>query len=120
MKHVIYIIIGVAAAVTLASCSKQGDAERLVREFVAQNAVAPDELVTLGFGNLDSTKVIRDSLVLDMRTRDNPLFKKHIDYPVRTSGRMLYFLRTTFACKNDTVQHTFYMDETLERVVAFK
>ncbi len=108
------------ASAAFTSCSRQGTAERLVKEFVAQNAVDPDEMVTLSFGELDSTKVIRDSLILDMQTRENPLFKKDIDYAVKTSGRMMYFVRMKFTYRNDTLQHTFYMDEALRQVIAFK
>lgn len=116
----IYIIIGILAVLLFASCGRQHTAESLVKEFVSQHATEPGKMEVIDFGDLDSTKVIKDSLILDMQTREHANFKSGIDYTVKTSGRMLYFLRMKYVCEGDTLQQTFYMDENLQQIVAFK
>lgn len=104
----------------ITACGRQGDAESLVKDFISQNAVDPEKVVLLDFGNLDSTKVIKDSVIQTLQERENPVFKKDINYAVKTSGRMLYFLRTQLVYEGDTLRQTFYLDEQLQQVVAIK
>jgi hypothetical protein len=116
----LYIIIGIVVVALLASCGKQYKAETLVEEFIEQNAIAPEKMVSRNFAKLDSTKVIRDSLVEAMQQRGGILFKKDIAYPAASANRMLYFLRMKFVYEGDTLQQTFYIDESLQQVVSFK
>jgi hypothetical protein len=102
------------------SCGRQSDAENLVKDFISQHATNPDKIVLLDFSDLDSTKLIKDSVIQVLQERENPLFKKDISYAVKTSGRMLYFLRTQLVCEGDTLRQTFYLDEQLQQVVAIK
>ena len=104
----------------ITACGRQGDAESLVKDFISQNAVNPEKVVLLDFGNLDSTKVIKDSVIQTLQERENPVFKKGINYAVKTSGHMLYFLRTQLVYEGDTLRQTFYLDEQLQQVVAIK
>ena len=107
-----YIIIGITAFVFLfVSCGQKHKAVNVVEDFIEQYAQYPDEMKEREFEHFDSTKVISDSLVLD---------KSPIPYPVRTSGRMLYHIRMSYVYKGDTLWQTFYLDETLEHVVAVK
>lgn len=117
----IYIIIGVVVLVLLfASCGQKHQATALVEEFIEQNALHPDELRDRDYHHFDSTKVISDSLLQAMQARKSPLFKHPIPYPVSTGGRMLYLIRMNYVYQADTLWHTFYLDEKLEHVVAFK
>jgi len=119
MKKLI-CLFGLAGTLLFSSCSQQYDAEGLVKDFVEENAVNPDGMNILKFSKLNTTKVIKDSLIQDMQQRENPMFKKGIKYATSTSGSMLYFLRMEYVYENDTLQHTFYLDEQLQQVVAFK
>ena len=103
------------------SCGQQYDAECLVKDFVKQNALNPDKVDILSFSKLNTTKVIKDSLVQDMQQRESPVFKSGINYAMKTSGNMLYFIRMEYVYdEGDTLKQTFYLDEQLEQVVAFK
>jgi hypothetical protein len=116
-----YIIIGITAFVFLfVSCGQKHKAVNVVEDFIEQYAQYPDEMKEREFEHFDSTKVISDSLVLAMQQRGNELYKSPIPYPVRTSGRMLYHIRMSYVYKGDTLWQTFYLDETLEHVVAVK
>jgi len=104
----------------LTACGQQQDAENLVKEFIAENAISPNQIDIVSFGKLDSTKVIHDSLIVDMQQRENPVFKKDVKYSSEQSGHMLYLLRISYAYEGDTLTNTFYLDEQLQHVVAFK
>ena len=104
----------------LASCGRKHQAETLVEEFIEQHAVSADEMKERDYVHFDSTKVISDSLIANMQKREHEHFKHPIPYPIPSSGRMLYLLRMSYIYKNDTLFHTFYLDEQLEHVVAFK
>ncbi len=102
------------------SCGKQHDAEQLVEQFIEQNAVAPEKIENRDFQKMDSTKLISDSLILDMQQRQNDVFKSGIDYPVSTSGRILYIVGMRYTYEGDTLRQTFYIDESFGHIVAFK
>ncbi len=114
------IFIPLLLLAVLVSCGRQSKAEDLVEAFVQENALAPEKMAAHEFSRLDSTKRLNDSIVLDMQRRGNEYFKQDIDYPVKTSGRMLYYLRMTYYPDSDTLWNTFYLDEQLEQVVSFK
>ena len=117
----LYIIIGVAVAASLFSaCSQQSEAESIVKEFIEQNAIAPEKMEHKEFANLDSTKVVRDSLIKVMQNNKHELYKDNIEYLQQNSGRMLYYLRMKYVYEGDTLSQTFYLDEQLQHVVSFK
>jgi len=119
MRH-IYNIIGIVGLFLLTACGQQHEAESLVSAFIAENAVSPEKIDIFSYGKLDSTKVIGDSLIADMQQRENSVFKKDVKYGSEQSGRMLHLLRINYAYEGDTLTNTFYMDEQLQHVVAFK
>ena len=121
MKHHSLLATGLAALVfLLASCGQKHKATGLVEDFIDQYALQPDEIEQRDYEHFDSTKVISDSLLQIMQAKEHPLFKHPIPYPVAKSGRMLYLLRMNYVHKGDTLWHTFYLDEQLEHIVAFK
>jgi hypothetical protein len=116
-----YIIIGVLALALLsASCAKSHQAENVVEAFVDANALHPEKMVTRDFARFDSTKAIGDSLVLAMQARKHELYRHPISYADSRAGRMLYLVRMNFVYEGDTLWQTFYLDEKLDHVVAFK
>lgn len=120
MKKLYNIIIGVAMATLFTACSQQGEAESIVKEFIEQNAIAPEKMEQKVFAHLDSTKVVRDSLIKIMQNNKHELYKDNIKYPQQTSGRVLYYLRMKYVYEGDTLSQTFYLDENLQHVVSFK
>ncbi|MBQ8989727.1 MAG: hypothetical protein IJ067_08550 [Prevotella sp.] len=117
MKSRAYIIIGVM--LLFASCGQQYQAERTVGAFVDDNAENPDLIAKRDFADLGTTRHITDSLVSVMRQRGAEHFKKGISYPAIPQGD-LYYLRMRYVYEGDTLQNTFYLNEELTEVVAFK
>jgi len=116
----ISIIIGVMLPLLFASCGQQKEAEQLIEEFIDLNALTPAKIENRTFQKMDSTKNISDSLVIAMQERSHELFKESIEYPIKTSGRMLYFIRMNYTYEGDTLSQTFYIDESFKDIVAFK
>ena len=55
-----------------------------------------------------------------MQQAKHPLYKHPIPYSVHNAGRMLFLLRMNYRHQGDTLWQTFYIDEQMEHVVAFK
>ena len=119
-KKSLYIIIGVIFVSFFVSCGNQQTAKSLVTDFIEQNALSPEKMIAREFSSLDSTKFINDSIVLSMQKRGHELYKNDIRSEQSQSGRMLYYLRMKCMYDSDTLQQTFYLDEKLTSVVAFK
>ena len=122
MKHSrAYIIIGIMAMLLLASCGRQHQAKGIVKDFV--KAYATEEIDINSFSDLDSTKVISDSLLQEIRLRaeKDTLFKdvKLGSIPLSTT---LLFIRMRYQLSGDTLEQsrTFYFDKDLTGIIAFK
>lgn len=102
------------------SCGQKHKAAQLADDFVDQYALSPDKMIKRDYCHFDSTKLISDSLVDAMQHRRHPLYKYPIDYPTPSAGRMLYLVRMNYLFDGDTLSQTFYIDEQMEHVVAFK
>ena len=117
-----YIIIGIMAMLLFASCGQQYQAKGLVKDFV--KAYATEEIDINSFSDLDSTRVISDSLILVLRdkAKRDPLFKKDFQLIDKPEGSTLLFIRMRFQQVNDTLEQsrTFYFDRDLTGIVAFK
>ena len=117
-----YIIIGVLAMLLLASCGQRYQAKGIVKDFV--KAYATEEIDITSFSDLDSTRVISDSLILALRdkAKSDPLFKKDFQLADKPDGATLLFIRMRFQLPNDTIEQsrTFYFDKDLTGIIAFK
>ena len=103
----------------LASCGKQYAAQQTVKDFVAQNMKEGVETKRIGFGELGTSRHINDSLVAQMRKNGSELFKTNIEYGKMPVGEV-YYLRMKYLHQGDTLQNTFYLDQELKEVIAFK
>ena len=113
-----HIILG-GLVLLLTACGQQYKAEKAVEAFVDANAIEPGEIAHRDFADIGTTRHISDSLIDVMRHRGAPLFKKDIPYPQKPSGDLIY-LRMRYIHKGDTLQNTFYLDNEVKEVVAFK
>ena len=106
----------------LASCGQQHQARTLVDDFMEANLADPKALNGVSYASLDSTRVISDSLIGVMRSlaKQNPRFKSDIAYAERKSTRLLYITRVDYCLNQDSCQDTYYLDDSLTGVVAFK
>lgn len=118
MKSRAYIIIG-TALLLFASCGQQHKAESLAEDFVAENMENASSISNQDFADLGTTRHLSDSLIKVMRQRGAANFKKNISYSKIPTGD-LYYLRMSYISNGDTLQNTFYFDEELSEVVAFK
>ena len=115
-----YIIIGVVACLLLfASCGQQYKAEQTVKAFVEENMEAGDKITNRDFADIGTTRHISDSLITVMRQRGAQGFKKGIKYGEIPQGDLIY-LRMQYVKDGDTLSNTFYLDEELASIVAFK
>ena len=122
MIHTRAYIINIAlclGVLFVASCGKQHTAEQTVKDFVAENLKEGVETKRLDFGDLGTTKHIKDSLVAQMRKNGAELYKTNIKYGNVPTGEV-YYLRMKYLHEGDTLQNTFYLDSELKEVIAFK
>ena len=101
------------------SCGRQHDAEQTVKAFVEENMQDGIQLSDRDFADLGTTQLISDSLIQLMRQRGADLYKQGIAYSKAPDGA-LYYLRMRYVHDKDTLQNTFYLNQELTEVVAFK
>ena len=101
------------------SCGRQHDAEQTVKAFIEANMQDGIEISDRNFADLGTTRLISDSLIDQMRQRGAELYKQGITYPKAPDGE-LYYLRMRYVHDGDTLQNTFYLNQELTEVVAFK
>ena len=107
-------------ALLFASCGRQHSAEQTVKAFVEANMEnGGKDISNRDFADLGTTKIISDSLIQMMRHRGAPLFKQGITYQSVPEGELNY-LRMSYVYNGDTLQNTFYLNQELTEVVAFK
>ena len=118
-RSYIYIIIGVLALLLLASCGQRYEAKQLVKAFVKDHAT--EEIDINSFSDLDSTRVISDSLLLVLQTNatKDPLFKD-VNFTVRRSSPTLLYIRMRYGADSLNLSRTFYFDRNLTGIIAFK
>jgi len=121
MRHSSYIIIGVALLL-FASCGQQHQAKTVVQEFVDQHVAEPSARSDISIVKFDSTNVINDSVILAMRANADTIsrYVKPINYAEGPIGGKLYVARITYTIYGVECSDTYYLDDKLSRVVAFK
>ena len=112
------IIIG-GLVLLLASCGQRYEAKQLVKAFVKEHAT--EEIDISSFSDLDSTKVISDSLLQEMRQRalKDTLFKNVELGSIPLSTTLLY-IRMRYGEDSLNQSRTFYFDKDLTGIIAFK
>ena len=101
------------------SCGRQHDAEQTVKAFVEENMQDGIQISDRDFADLGTTQLISDSLIQLMRQRGADLYNQGIAYSKAPDGA-LYYLRMRYVHDKDTLQNTFYLNQELTEVVAFK
>ena len=102
-----------------ASCGQQYHAEKTVEAFVEANMEQLDQISYRDYADVGTTRHINDSLITMMRERGAELFKKDITYGETPEGD-LFYLRMRYVHNGETLQNTFYLNQELTEVVAFK
>ena len=114
-----YIILGILALLLFTACGQQYQAKSLVKEFVKAHAV--EELEITDFTDLDSTRVISDSLfrVMQQNAASDPLFQG-VDFSAAKATSTLLYIRMRYQKDTLELSKTFYFDKDLTAVIAFK
>ncbi len=115
----VHIILGIWALLLLASCGQRYEAKQLVKAFVKEHAT--EEIDISSFSDLDSTKVISDSLLQEMRQRaqKDTLFKD-VSFTTERTSPTLLFIRMRYGADSLNQSRTFYFDKDLTSIIAFK
>ena len=121
MKYTLYIIIGIAVLL-LTACGQQHQAKVVVQEFVDQYATEPSARSSIKIEKFDSTKVLNDSIIRVLRTNADTVsrYQHPVNYAAGGIGRMLYVARISYTINGAEFSDTYYLDEQITRVVAFK
>ena len=122
MRHLIYIIIGIAAPLLFASCGPQAEAEELVEQFMEQNMREGLKPSSVHFTDIDSTHAMTDSIVISLRqlARQAKRYQPNIKYAPDEPFRKLMITRVKYKIDDQECSDTYYLDMDLTRVVAFK
>ena len=107
----------------LVSCNgRQHDAENTVAEYMAENLYDAKEMKIPRFRGLVSTTKVKDRVIVALRqnAENGGRYKKGIPYVEPSARKMLYIMRVNYMLGNAECSDTYYLDESLERVVAVK
>ena len=110
MKTFIYII---GVLLLLTACGQQQRAKSVVKEFM--ETYQKGDVDYLEFSDLDSTKVLTDSMIVVMQQQAG----KDVTFQKRTSPSLL-LIRAKYLLDEDTCSTTFYLDPQTMGVVACK
>lgn len=121
MRHLIYIIIGIAPLL-FASCGPQSEAEELVEQFMEQNMREELRPSSLHFTDIDSTHAMTDSIVISLRqqAKRSSRYQGTIKYAPDEPFKKLIVTRVRYELDDQECSDTYYLDMDLTRVVAFK
>ena len=97
----------------LAACGQQQRAKSVVKDFMA--TYQKGDVSYLDFSDVDSTKVLTDSLIRVMQQQAG----KDVTFQKRTSTTLL-LIRAKYLLDDDTCSTTFYLDPSTMGVVACK
>ena len=116
-----YIIIGIGLLL-FASCGRQHQAKGVIQDFITQHAAAPSSHSSISIVKFDSTKVLNDSVIRLMRTNADTIqrYRHPLKYPEDSVGKMLYVARIAYSIGDVEYSDTYYLNEHLTGVVAFK
>ena len=122
MRRSLYIIIGVTLVLLSVACGQQHQAKQVIQAFVDQYAVDPSSRSAVSIAKFDSTFVLSDSAIYRMRANADTIkrYQKAIRYAEGAVSRKLFIARVTYTIDTTEYSDTYYLDDQLTHVVAFK
>lgn len=117
----LYIIIGIGLLL-FASCGQQHQSKKIIQEFMDQYMANPSSRSSISIVKFDSTKVLNDSILNLMRINADTIqrYQKSIKYTETPIEQKLYVARVTYSVNGIEYSDTYYLDDQLMHVVAFK
>lgn len=121
MRPTLYIIC-ILMLLLATSCGRQHDAESLVKDFMRENMHDYSAATDMNFKKIDSTRYLKDSIITNIRkmAETASLYKEGIKYNEKTPGKKLIVLRVEYKVDNKEHSDTYYMNDELTHIVAFK
>lgn len=121
MKQYLYILIGMSLLL-FASCGPQQEAEELVEQFMKQNMKEELDISGLHFMDIDSTRLVNDSVVISLRQQAKRAsrYQGNIKYAPDQPFKQLITIRVKYYIEEKEYSDTYYLDMDLTRIVAFK
>ncbi len=121
MKQYLYILIGMSLLL-FASCGPQQEAEELVEQFMKQNMKEELDISGLHFMDIDSTRLVNDSVVISLRQQAKRAsrYQGNIKYAPDQPFKQLITIRAKYYIEEKEYSDTYYLDMDLTRIVAFK
>ena len=121
MKNYLYIIIGISLLL-FASCGPQQEAEELVEQFMKQNMKEELDISGLHFMDIDSTRLVNDSVVISLRQQAKRAsrYQGNIKYAPDQPFKQLITIRAKYYIEEKEYSDTYYLDMDLTRIVVFK
>ena len=122
MRRPSYVIIGISLLL-FASCGQQHQAKEVIQAFVDEHVTEPASRSSISIVKFDSTRVLNDSIIQAMRANADTILRysaKPIKYDESPARRKLYVARITYTIHGAEYSDTYYLDEQLSHVVAFK
>jgi hypothetical protein len=121
MKNYLYIIIGISLLL-FASCGPQQEAEELVEQFMKQNMKEELDISGLHFMDIDSTRLVNDSVVISLRQQAKRAsrYQGNIKYAPDQPFKQLITIRAKYYIEEKEYSDTYYLDMDLTRIIAFK
>ena len=122
MRRPLYTIIGVSLLL-FASCGQQHQAKDVIQAFVDEYVTEPSARSSINIVKFDSTRVLNDSVIQAMRACADTI-KRYSAMPIKYAegpiGKKLFVARITYTIYGVEYSDTYYLDEQLTRIVAFK
>ena len=105
-----------------ASCGPKKEAEELVEQFMKQNMKEELDISGLHFMDIDSTRLVNDSVVISLRQQAKRAsrYQGNIKYAPDQPFKQLITIRAKYYIEEKEYSDTYYLDMDLTRIVAFK
>lgn len=107
------------SALLLLSCGEGHGSKTLVKDFMKHNMVLDDYKI-IGWSQLKDTYFVSDSMtnVMHKNAELSGLVKQGAKYTPPTEK--LRFIQVEYTVNEDTLKHTFYLDDKLTGIVSIK
>lgn len=111
-----------AVLLLLAACSRQQEAESLVKRFMKENLV-DNRMAEVRYSHVDSTFYVTDSVVKALRAGAGSIaaYKSPVNYAEGATTPKMMFMNVRYKdARGNDHRQTFYLDSELTRVICFK
>ena len=110
------------ALLLFASCGQQHQAKEVISDFLDKHVTEPSARSSITVEKFDSTRVLSDSVIQRMRANADTVkrYVTPIHYAPGDISRKLYVARISYTVHDVEFSDTYYLDDQLTRVIAFK